>query len=169
MAVKKQYGNASAYENKLARVMERMGAESYSYNFDRFGAWVEFALKGQLYRFDHDRENAKARGINLNYGSDCFAQIVLSLEDLARMAERGIYELQTWLVGMKFLPPPTVLPDYLQRLGFVEVPSDVSEIKTRYRALAQEAHPDMGGSEEAFITLQNDAKAAIEYLQTRKG
>ena len=49
--------------------------------------------------------------IKMAYGSDCFAQIVLSLEDLARMAERGIYELQTWLSGMQYLPPPVVVPE----------------------------------------------------------
>ncbi|SHF53777.1 hypothetical protein SAMN02746089_02114 [Caldanaerobius fijiensis DSM 17918] len=37
----------------------------------------------------------KSRGIKLVYGLDAFAQIVLSLEDLARMVERGIYDLQT--------------------------------------------------------------------------
>lgn len=54
----KQYASAEVYERKLDRVMERMGAEEYNYNFDRFGAWVEFRLRGQLYRFDHTREKA---------------------------------------------------------------------------------------------------------------
>lgn len=44
----KQYASAEVYERKLDRVMERMGAEEYNYNFDRFGAWVEFRLRGQL-------------------------------------------------------------------------------------------------------------------------
>lgn len=168
MAARKQYGDASTYEAKLSRVMARMEAESYNYNFDRHGAWVEFRLKGQLYRFDHTREKAAERGFQLTYGSDCFAQIVLSLEDLARMAERGIYEIQTWLAGMKFLPPPEVLPDCLKQMGFVEIPVDVTEVKARFRTLAQKAHPDTGGSEEQFITLQNTAREAIAYMEARE-
>ena len=33
-----------------------------------------------------------------------FAQLVKTLEDIARMVERGIYDLSTWIEGMKTLP-----------------------------------------------------------------
>ncbi|MBQ4062157.1 MAG: J domain-containing protein [Christensenellaceae bacterium] len=163
----KQYANASFYEEKLKNVMQRMDANSYDYNFDRHGAWVQFMLKGQLYRFDHTKQKAEARGIKLSYGSDCFAQIVLSLEDLARMAERGIYELQTWLSGMRFLPPAAKVPECLSALGFVEIPGDVEEVKARFRNLAKKCHPDNGGNEAAFIALQEAAKNAMDYVSVR--
>ena len=99
MATRKQYASPESYELKLERVIERMGATDYNYNWDRHGAWVEFRLKGQLYRFDHSVEKAQARGFKLTYGSDVFAQLVIALEDLARIAERGIYEIRTWLGG----------------------------------------------------------------------
>lgn len=162
---KKQYASPDAYEAKLARVMERMGAEQYNYNWDRYMAWVEFRLKGQPYRFDHSVEKAKARGFKLTYGSDVFAQLVIALEDLARMGERGIYELSTWLAGMKFLPPPVVVPECLRALGFEEIPADVEEVRARYKTLAKQLHPDAGGSEEAFIRLQDMAKQAIEQME----
>jgi len=38
-------------------------------------------------------EKERKNGISLSYGSDAFAQLVLSLEDIARMTERGIDEL----------------------------------------------------------------------------
>lgn len=60
MAATKQYAQPEKYERKLELVMERMGANEYNYNFDRHGAWVEFWLHGQIYRFDHDREKAEA-------------------------------------------------------------------------------------------------------------
>lgn len=164
----KQYADATVYERKLQKVMERMAVEEYNYNFDRHGAWVEFRLKGQLYRFDHTKEKAEARGIKLMYGSDCFAQIVLSLEDLARMAERGIYELQTWLEGMKFLPPPVVVPECLRNLGFAQIPESVEDVKTRYKTLAKKRHPDTGGSEADFAALQETAHAALKYMETRE-
>ena len=163
----KQYADAAVYEKKLQKVMERMEASACNYNFDRHGAWVEFRLKGQLYRFDHTREKAAAHGIKLAYGSDCFAQIVLSLEDLARMAERGIYELQTWLSGMQYLPPPVVVPECLRALGFMEIPASCEEVKARFKGLAKKCHPDAGGSEADFIALQKAAKEALQYMESR--
>ena len=167
MAATKQYASPEKYERKLELVMERMGAEECNYNFDRHGAWVEFRLKGQFYRFDHTREKAAALGIKLNYGSDCFAQIVLSLEDLARMAERGIYELQTWLAGMKYLPPPVMVPDCLRALGFEEIPAGIEDVKARFKGLAKKAHPDAGGTEARFIALQQAADQAIKYMEAQ--
>ena len=82
MGVKKQYGDSDSYERKLERVMERIEVKEFSYNFDRFGCcWVEFRYRNDLYRFEHSIEKAKAKGINLRYGSDAFAQVVLALED----------------------------------------------------------------------------------------
>jgi hypothetical protein len=168
MATKKQYAGPDAYEAKLARVMERMGATEYNYNWDRRMAWVEFRLKGQLYRFDHSVEKAAARGFKLTYGSDVFAQLVISLEDLARMAERGIYELQTWLEGMKFLPPPVIVPEYFKALGFEIIPNDVEEVRARFKTLSKKAHPDGGGSSDEFIALQEASRKAIEHLESEK-
>ena len=164
----KKYADAEVYETKLKKVMERMGADEFNYNFDRHGAWVEFRLKGQLYRFDHTKEKAKSNGIVLNYGSDCLAQIVLSLEDLARMSERGIYEMQTWLAGMKYLPPPTTIPKYLKELGFTEIPASIEDIKARFKGLAKKCHPDVGGNNEEFMALQKATIESIKYMENIK-
>jgi hypothetical protein len=162
---RKQYtAGPEAYEAKLKRVMERFGATDLNYNWDRHMAWVEFRLKGQLYRFDHSVDKAKERGFKLTYGSDVFAQLVIALEDLARMAERGIYELQTWLAGMKFLPPPIAVPGCFLALGFTDIPADVEEVKARFRTLAKQRHPDAGGSAEAFMQLQQAADEAVSYM-----
>ena len=164
MAVKKQYASPDTYEAKLARVMERMGVAEYNYDWNRHGAWVEFIRKGQMFRFDHSVEKARAKGFDLTYGSDVFAQLVITLEDLARMGERGIYELQTWLQGMKFLPPPVIVPECFTALGFAEIPSGSEEVEARFKNLAKKVHPDMGGSNEAFIALQKAAQEAVRYF-----
>ena len=164
MPAKKQYASADNYERKLERIMERFGATEYDYNFDRHGAWVQFRMRGQLYRFDHTLEKAKAGPQPLSYGSDCFAQIVLALEDLARMAERGIYELSTWLEGMKFLPPPVNIPECFRILGFEQVPQSCEEIRARFKVLAKGAHPDGGGNDEAFIRLNTAQEQALDYI-----
>ena len=164
MPPKKVYGPSDTYEIKLRHVMARLGVKKYNWNFDRFEAWIEFEYKGQLYRFDHSVARAQARKIKINYGSDAFAQLVLALEDLARLVERGIYDLQIWVAGMKFLPAPTSLPECFRVLGFDRVPTDPEEIRAKYKLMAKEAHPDAGGSAEQFHQLQAALEQALQYL-----
>lgn len=163
----KQYADASTYELKLEKVMSRFGAEKYDYNWDRFSCWVEFWYKGQLYRFEHSIENAKAHGNDVRYGSDVFAQVVLTLEDIARMTERGIYELSTWVAGLKALPKPKEIPQCLLLLGFSEIPT-ADALNKRYKELAKVSHPDVGGSSEYFIQIKNAFESAQKYLKELK-
>lgn len=157
--------SVSNYENKLKRVMERLQIKEYNWNYDRHGAWVEFRYKGTLYRFDHSVEKAKSRGVNITYGSDAFSQIVLALEDLARMVERGIYDLQTWVIGMKYLPPAIEVPMFFKILGFEQIPSSEEEVKARYRNLSKTVHPDMGGNAEDFDKLTKASEQCLQYLK----
>ena len=159
----KQYADAGLYESKLEKVMQRLEAERFDYNWDRFSCWVEFWYKGQLYRFEHSIENAKAHGNDVRYGSDVFAQVVLTLEDIARMTERGIYELQTWVAGLKALPKPKDIPNCFRLLGFSEMPT-MMELKERYRKVAKIAHPDVGGSPDYFIEIQKAFEEAKKEL-----
>lgn len=101
----RKHGPASIYEYKLQQVMKRLEVEDYNFNWDRWSAWVEFVYHGELYRLEHSVEKARAKGVELRYGSDAFAEVVLTLEDLVRIVERGIYELETWLLGMKSARP----------------------------------------------------------------
>lgn len=160
----KQYAEASTYEAKLEKVMTRFGADKYDYNWDRFSCWVEFWYKGQLYRFEHSIENAKAHGSDVRYGSDVFAQVVLTLEDIARMTERGIYELSTWVAGLKALPKPKEIPNCFVALGFSEIPTSEA-LKKRYRELVKANHPDVGGNNEYFLSIQNAFESAQQLLK----
>lgn len=164
MTKPKQYGSPSDYEAKLERVMTRLGVDKFNFNWDRHGSWVEFWYKGQLYRFDHSVDKSKATKEPLRYGSDTFAMVVLTLEDLARMVERGIYDLQVWVEGMKALPAPKELPWFLIALGFDRDPN-AEEIKTAYRSLARVAHPDTGGSDERFKRLTNAYNEALKWAE----
>lgn len=164
----KQYVDVSTYEKKLEKVMERFKVKDYNFNYDRHGCWIEFYYKGNLHRFEHSVEKAKSRGINITYGSDAFSQLVLSLEDLARMVERGIYDLGTWIEGMKFLPPVVEVPSFLKFMGFERLPDSVTDVKERYRTLAKQMHPDVGGNAEDFKSLQTASEQSIKYLESRK-
>ncbi len=164
----KQYGDADTYERKLTKVMERLGIKEYDFNWDRWGCWVQFRYRNELYRFDHSIEKAKAHGQQLRYGSDAFAQVVLSLEDLARMVERGIYDLGTWVAGMRYLPPPIQIPSFFKFLGFTEVPPGSEEVKDRWRTLAKQMHPDTGGNKDDFQRLQKSAEQAMQYFDVKE-
>ena len=160
----KQYAEPAAYEAKLEKVMARLGVDQYDYNWDRFSCWVEFVYKGQHYRFSHSVENAIAHGVNIKYGSDVFAQVVLSLEDLARMVERGIYDLSTWVAGMKMLPAKSNLPDWAKILQFSEVPKSLNDVEIQFRRLAKIDHPDCGGNADQFRLLQDARQQAKNYF-----
>lgn len=160
----KQYAEPAAYEAKLEKVMARLGVEQYDYDWSRFECWVSFTYKGQPYRFSHSVANAKAHGVDIKYGSDVFAQVVLSLEDLARMVERGIYDLSTWVAGMKYLPAAVELPDCFRVLQFEVIPEDRQEVDRQFKRLAKVAHPDAGGTEQQFRVLQAAREQALGWF-----
>ena len=166
MPATKRYAGASYYETKLEKVMEKFGVEEFNFNWDRHSAWVEFRLEGELYRFDHSINKAKEAGENLVYGSDAFAQIVLALEDLARIVNRGIYQLKTWVAGMRYLPPPIEIPSFFATLGFTTIPTSTADVKQRYRDLAKQMHPDQKGQNDDFLLLKTASEQALKYMET---
>lgn len=164
-AMAKQYAEPATYEAKLEKVMARLGVEQYDYDWSRSECWVSFIYKGQPYRFSHSVQNAQNHGVNIKYGSDVFAQVVLSLEDLARMVERGIYDLSTWVAGMKYLPEaPKIEPCFIA-LGFSERPASAEEVKAQYKRMAKVMHPDAGGSDAAFDTLKSNYDKCMDAMK----
>lgn len=169
MAPGKIYASADSYEKKLGRVMERFGIAKgdYDWNADRHGAHVWFRYKGEVYRFEYTVAQAKAKGEKLQYGSDAFARVVLTLEDLARMIEHGIYDLQTWVKGMRYLPPPIQYPVWVGVLGLEAYPKTAEEVTAQYRLQAKVVHPDAGGSQEEFVALNQAKDEAMAWLKER--
>ncbi len=165
MAQTKHYADSITYENKLKKVMERLGVEKFNYDWNRHECWIEFYYNDGFYRFEHSVEKSKGTKLMLQYGSDAFAQLVLALEDLARLVERGIYELQTWVSGLKALPAAPVLPAWAITMNLDSLPKDINEAKVVYLKLAKDLHPDKGGSHEDFISLQKAMKQAEEFYR----
>lgn len=164
MAKEKKYrGDFKEYEKKLRRVMERFGVDNFHYDWSRSECFIEFTYRGQFYRFEHSLDKAAAHKQSINCVSDLFAQLVMSLEDIARMSERGIYELSTWIEGMKALPPQKEIPNCFVKLGFDDVPT-MDALKVKYRELAKVSHPDKGGSATLFNMYANAYQEAERYL-----
>lgn len=106
MIKRPRYVEVKRYEEKLPRVMNRLGVDKYYHYYDSEGGTIKFIYKKETYIFEHNIDKAKARDIELENGDAAFIQLVLALEDLARLVERGIYDLQSWIEGMKMLPAP---------------------------------------------------------------
>lgn len=160
----KKYSASVDYEKKLKTIMDKLGVEKYNYDWTRKDCYIEFFYKGQLYRFEHSIEKAAKSGEKISYVSDCFAQLVLTLEDIARMTARNIYELSAWIEGMKTLPKPKDIPQCFLLLGFTDIPDDVSEIKSAYRSLAKIYHPDIGGNKEDFEKYTKAKDDCLEFI-----
>jgi hypothetical protein len=165
MAAKK-YGAADDYEIKLKRVMDRFKATEFDFDWNRKGnCWIRFSIDGEGFYFFHSVEQARAAGIKITAGSDAFAQLVLTLEDLARANERGTFKLKKILGAMAMLEPPKEIPNWCRELEFDQIPSDAKEVNERYRKLSQVRHPDNGGSDEAFKKLTEAKDAAKQYFE----
>lgn len=164
MAKKKYSGGFKEYESKLRRVMERFGVDKFHYDWNRSECFIEFTYHSQFYRFEHSLEKAAVHKQNISCVSDLFAQLVMSLEDIARMSERGIYELSTWIAGMKALPPKKEIPQCFVTLGFEDIPT-AAELKNRFHMLAKASHPDSGGDPTLFHLYKSAHTDAEKYLQ----
>lgn len=164
MGGKEQRG-ISFYEYKLERVMKRLGVETYSFNWDRWGCYVDFRYKGELYKFEHSAEKARSRGVILRNGSESFIEVVLTFEDLATIVERGIYGLETWVRGIKYLPSLVDVPGYFKILGFAEIPGGAEEIRQRYENLTGQLPPDGREREEKVQQLKDAAEQALHYFR----
>jgi len=74
----------------------------------------------------------------------------------AHLMESGMD--QRSLTGMKFLPPPTIVPECFRPLGFTEIPADSEEVKARFKLLAKQAL-------DALVQLQAATQECIRKLE----
>ncbi len=171
--MKRQYsGSTDDFEKKLGRVMERLGVKKYQSNWsqgkDGASCFVEMVYGGKVYRFENDSKKSAACKRNLYFVSDLFAEVVYSLEGLARAVEKGIFTLDMLLAGVPALPAAPPLEPCFAAMGFSSMPSSEAEVKTQYKRLAKVLHPDVGGDEEAFRVLGQNYEACMEIVRGKE-
>ena len=111
------YKEQEMYERKLIKVMKRLKIEEFNFNWDRGSCFIEFHYEENTYRLEHSVQKAKEKGvIVLRNGLDCLSELVLTLEDLCQIIERGTYKLETWLSGMELSPIEEDVPEYLEEV-----------------------------------------------------
>lgn len=168
MASKKKYtGSFPDYEKKLQTVMSRIGIEKYSYNWSRRECFVEFVCNGRLFKFQHSLDSDYARKENITYVSDLFAQVVLTLEDLARASERGLYDFSEIISGLPSLPENVAhLEPCFIAMGFSRRPESEEEVKQYFHRQAIIVHPDgKNGDRDAWEMLQKNYQACLDILR----
>ena len=106
----------SEYEKKLTDIMKRLKVQNFNFNWDRTSCFVEFNYKDNFYRLEHSIEKAKKNGLFLHNGLDCLMELTESLEDLCGIIDRGMYDFETWLSGMKQSPSETTMPGFREEL-----------------------------------------------------
>ncbi len=172
MVASKWYrGTLEEFEDKLVRVMKRLGVDEDHYQCDYHESkagcvvFVEMQYHGQAYRFENSSEKSKACGRGLIYKSDLLAEIVYSLEGLARAVEKDIFTLDMLLTGVPSLPAGKPLEPCFAALGFSQRPETAEEVQKQYRRMAKSMHPDAGGDAAAFEMLTQNYNACLAAME----
>lgn len=159
-------GDLETYKKKLATVMKRLNVpeSDWEVHTSRSEVLVEFTLGGEKHEFHHTIEKARAHGFDYAFGYQILAQVVYTLEDLARASERGIYSFATLTQGLIALPH-IELPVFIKEMGFQTMPMNASQVTAKYKDLCKVFHPDNGGSPTDFMRLQGNYEKALKFLE----
>lgn len=117
------------------------------------GVAVYFVIKGKQMCFACDQWDRI---------HDNLYAVAKTIEALRGIGRWGTGEMvQQAFSGFLALPPPRPKRDPLEVFGFTKPPKDYAEVKTRWRTLALERHPDQGGTADQMEEL----RAAHEELR----
>ena len=127
-------------KKKLERAMERLGAIELDYG-QTFGnndsmAWVQFRYKGQIYRFEYSRTKAAYYNKSVPDEKDLMIAIIYAIQDLAKIAERGVFDFGLLIQGFKHLTF-IELPSWAAFMGFTAMPISFEQVSARYKWLVK--------------------------------
>lgn len=115
-------------------------------------AWISFKYKGQKYKFEYSQATASYLGISIPDPKDVFVALVNGIIDLARVADRGIFDFGQIIQGFKAIEYIET-PWWATFMGFNSRPRNVTECEERYKQLVKGAmSPESNG--EDFRKLQ---------------
>ncbi|ASF39031.1 hypothetical protein CEH05_07850 [Halobacillus halophilus] len=129
------YKEQGMVETNLVNVMKRLKIEDFTFNWDRSSCYVEFSYKEEPYKLEHSMEKARKQGIILKNGMDCLIELTQSLEDLCVIIDRGTYNFETWISGMK------------QQEAMNETPIYQEEFHISYKSTGEQARKEASKQE----------------------
>ena len=139
-------------ERMLNRVMKRLKINYFNFNWDRNSCFIEFNYEEDSYRLEHSIEKAKKRGVILKNGLDCLIDLTQSLEDLCSIIERGTYNFETWIAGMK-TPAP------------LDKKAPVEEAHLNYQPLEEQSIPVFTRNEQLIAFAAGSSRKNFEHNQ----
>lgn len=167
----KVYADIQHYTNKLNNIMQKLDAQKFYYKWTKEDAYIKFKYKNKWYQLTHTIKDAnKNRPKNdlIEYGSDIFAQLVLTLENLLTIKEYNIKDLEFWISNLE-LKYDNSLPDCFKKIGFSTnlipdqtlVNKKISELKNIFGPKAEFY------SKENYEKLLEIEKECNEYYETQ--
>lgn len=147
----------SVCERKLEKAIKRLKVEDFNFNWDRNSCFIEFSYQGEVYRLEHSIEKAKEKGILLRNGLDCLNELTQSLEDLCVIIDRGMYDFETWINGMKQSPSPEEIAGYQEEFH-IKYKSlgkqDSSEVNRDEKPVPFPPKPSLEDAEEETYSIK---------------
>lgn len=127
----------------LHSAVDRLGATDVKYDIvssisGNASAWVAFTYKGQKYKFEYSQSRAAYLGISIPESKDVFIALINGITDLARIAERGIFDFGQVIQGFKAIEYIET-PWWATFMGFDSRPRNYQECEDRYKVLVKGA------------------------------
>ena len=151
---------------KLERFLERLGGSNLDYDFNSsrtdYSAWVSFQYKDQRYRFELTNARLNYFRMTVNSSKDILGMLAFGISDLARLAERGIFDFGRLVESYKSLEFIEV-PSWASFMRFDSRPRNMAEVEARYKELVKGAmRPET--NREDFEKLQQAYDLAKQYF-----
>ena len=151
---------------KLENAITRLGATDFDHGSSTgrndASAYVKFTYKGSIYKFEYSRSRAQYLGINIPQQKDIFIVLVNGIVDLARLAERGVFDFGQLIQGFKALEF-IENPKWASFMGFNTRPMNFAMVKDRFNDLVKGAmNPNTNADD--YRQLQDYMKIARQYF-----
>ena len=151
---------------KLSNAVSRLGADDLDYGTshtrDYATAYVKFSYKGNVYRFEYSKSRAAYFGINLPQQKDVMIVLINGIVDLARLAERGVFDFGQLIQGFRSLEYIEV-PKWAVFMGFNTRPLNFGQVREKFNSLVKGAmNPERNPDD--YRQLQEYMEIAKQYF-----
>lgn len=164
----KKYADSKFYQNKLSNIMKKLNIEKYRYQYTDTTAFINFKIGYSWYQINHTLENAKKNSPGISNGTDVFAELVLTMEDLLHISERNISDFKTWVSPFELKAGSVELPECFAKLGFDgRYKPSKKNVDFKFNELAKVLDPQKNpfGDKEKFEELKRVKEECYSYLE----
>ena len=164
----KKYADHKYYQTKLANIMKKLGIEKFKYQYTDDKAFINFKIGYKWYQINHTLKNARINNPKIVSGSDVFAELVLTMEDLMHISDRNICDFKDWMAPFELKAGSIELPECFAKLGFDGryMPSK-KNVDFKFSELAKVLDPDKNafGDKEKFDELLDIRQKCYDFIE----